>query len=104
MGKKTFLAIALLCLATTALAQKSKHPKPAPQGTPVLWREPADIESRDLVNGPGGESMKPDLDTLRAQRRQRQPGTSVHTQRPRRDSWENRCCHIAQLQPSRGCC
>ena len=61
MGQKTFLAIVLLCLSTTALAQKSKHPKSALQGTPVLWREPADIESRDLVNGAGGESMKPDL-------------------------------------------
>jgi hypothetical protein len=31
------------------------------QGTPVLWREPADIASRDLLLGPGGEQMKPDL-------------------------------------------
>ena len=61
MGQKTFLVIMLLCLSAAAPAQKSKQPKSAPQGEPVLWREPADIESRDLLNGPGGESMKPDL-------------------------------------------
>src|SRR6266542_1702234 len=30
-------------------------------GTPVLWREPTDIESRNLLLGAGGERMKPDL-------------------------------------------
>lgn len=33
----------------------------APQGTSVFWREPADIASRNLLLGPGGEEMKPDL-------------------------------------------
>ena len=32
-----------------------------PEGTPVLWQEPADISSRNLLLGPGGEEMKPDL-------------------------------------------
>ena len=32
-----------------------------PQGTPVLWQEPTDISSRNLLLGPGGEEMKPDL-------------------------------------------
>jgi hypothetical protein len=30
-------------------------------GTPVLWREPSDIASRNLLLGAGGETMKPDL-------------------------------------------
>jgi len=30
-------------------------------GTPVLWKEPADIETRDLFLGPGGDALKPDL-------------------------------------------
>ena len=30
-------------------------------GTPVLWRAPQDIESRDLLLGAGGTAMKPDL-------------------------------------------
>jgi len=33
-------------------------------GTPVLWRDPGDISSRDLFAGPGGEAMKPDLSRL----------------------------------------
>jgi hypothetical protein len=62
MGKRIILAIILLSVSTGGFAQKTnKKKRPAPQGTPVLWREPVDIESRDLFNGPGGESMKPDL-------------------------------------------
>lgn len=30
------------------------------EGRAVLWREPADIESRDLFNGPGGAQAAPD--------------------------------------------
>src|SRR3712207_2376980 len=39
---------------------KKKDEAP-PQGTPTLWREPADVSTRDLLAGPGGDSMKPDL-------------------------------------------
>ncbi|HEV2706592.1 MAG TPA: hypothetical protein VGV59_11745 [Pyrinomonadaceae bacterium] len=34
------------------------------RGTPVLWREPSDISTRDLLAGPGGTSMKPDARVL----------------------------------------
>jgi len=64
MGKRIILTIILLCVSSAGFAQKTekaKTKKPAPQGTPVLWREPTDIESRDLFNGPGGAAMKPDL-------------------------------------------
>ena len=61
MVKKIILATILLSLATTALGQKSTNKKPAPTGERVLWREPVDIESRDLLLGPGGEAMKPNL-------------------------------------------
>jgi len=40
---------------------QSKKIEPIPPGTPVLWREPTNIETRDLYLGPGGEAMKPDL-------------------------------------------
>src|SRR5262245_66209124 len=60
MGKKIILTLLLLTLAPAALAQK-KQPKAPPTGERVLWREPSDIESRDLFLGPGGEAMKPDL-------------------------------------------
>jgi hypothetical protein len=31
-----------------------------PEGRPVIWQEPSDIESRDLFNGPGGAAGAPD--------------------------------------------
>jgi hypothetical protein len=63
------LALAALALAlgfglSTAHAQddkKKKAKKPLPPGKAVLWEEPRDIDSRDLLAGPGGERMKPDL-------------------------------------------
>ena len=42
---------------------KSKK-KEAPRGTPVLWHDPGDVSALDLLNGPGGEEMKPDLSRL----------------------------------------
>lgn len=48
-------------LQATAVQQKEKKKKEPPTGTPVLWREPVDIRSRNLLLGPGGEEMKPDL-------------------------------------------
>ncbi|PYT01231.1 MAG: hypothetical protein DMF65_07975, partial [Acidobacteria bacterium] len=54
-----------LSIAASA-AQGQKKPKdkkdePPPQGTPVLWKEPTDIATRDLINGNVAEDMKPDL-------------------------------------------
>jgi ribosomal protein L12E/L44/L45/RPP1/RPP2 len=40
---------------------KEERKEAAAQATPVLWKEPTDIATRDLFNGPGGEGMKPDL-------------------------------------------
>lgn len=49
-------------LASPATAQdKSGKNKPQPTGRPVLWRAPDDLPSRDLLLGPGGSAMKPDL-------------------------------------------
>ncbi|HKP84526.1 MAG TPA: hypothetical protein VJZ26_00435 [Blastocatellia bacterium] len=53
--------ILVFSLSTYALDDKSKHQKEMAAGTPVLWRDPGDIASRDLLNGPGGAEMKPDL-------------------------------------------
>jgi hypothetical protein len=56
-------AVFILSLATPASAvqKEKKKKKVMPAGTPVLWTEPADIASRDLFLGPGGEASKPDL-------------------------------------------
>ncbi len=53
--------VALSVSSPTLAIQKKEKDKPAPRGTPVLWREPADIASRDLFLGPGGASMRPDV-------------------------------------------
>jgi hypothetical protein len=37
------------------------HAKSDPADRVVLWREPDDIQRRNLLLGPGGEEMKPDL-------------------------------------------
>src|SRR5688500_16068756 len=60
------LIVAVLFLLNgplNATAQKEKAKK-SPTGTPIMWREPRDIASRDLLLGPGGEQMKPDLSRL----------------------------------------
>ncbi|HZI19858.1 MAG TPA: hypothetical protein VEY09_14835 [Pyrinomonadaceae bacterium] len=55
-----------LSLAPAAWAQNggkkedAKKRKPTPDGVPVLWTEPTDIASRDLFEGPGGASGRPD--------------------------------------------
>ncbi len=56
----------VLLMAATFPAQSQKEEKEGKEkkvytGTPVLWRAPDDIESRNLLLGAGGEAMKPDL-------------------------------------------
>jgi hypothetical protein len=62
------LTALFLSLAPGAAAQKDKDKKkakePPPQGTAVLWREPADVAALDLFLGPGGAEMKPDTTRL----------------------------------------
>lgn len=60
-----FLISSLLVMAFAfpafAQADKQKKKKTAPTGAAVLWRQPSDIESRNLLLGAGGEKMKPNL-------------------------------------------
>ncbi|HZG51857.1 MAG TPA: hypothetical protein VEZ40_06965 [Pyrinomonadaceae bacterium] len=61
------LIVIALGLSTTAFAvqkKSKKAKKPMPAGTPVMWREPTDIATRDLFLGSGGEAGKPDLSRL----------------------------------------
>jgi hypothetical protein len=64
--KTTALTICSLLLLssltlTAAAQKKEKKEKKVYTGTPVMWRTPDDIESRNLLLGAGGEEMKPDL-------------------------------------------
>jgi hypothetical protein len=66
ISQLAFLTLALLfSLSSAGLAQdKPKKKKEVPQGTPVLWRDPGDISTRDLLLGAGGEAMKPDISDI----------------------------------------
>jgi hypothetical protein len=57
--------------------QKNDEKKQLPNGTPVLWREPTDIASRDLMTGPGGDAMKPDLSKVTLIKEEPKTGYSV---------------------------
>ncbi len=64
-----WLMVLMLALPFAAVAQddKGKNDKAEKKpltGTPVMWREPADLESRNLLLGAGGEAMKPDISKL----------------------------------------
>ena len=52
-----FLLVFSLCLEPPAFAQKDEKKKLS--GTPVLWRNPGDISSRDLMYGPGSARRAP---------------------------------------------
>lgn len=68
-SNKYLRLVSLICLLIVlpipgVFAQKNadKKNKSIPtNATPVLWREPTDIASRDLLLGPGGAAMKPDI-------------------------------------------
>ena len=57
----SLLLLLIVALPTFAQQKKQKSKKKAPSGPAVLWREPTDLESRDLLLGAGGEQMKPNL-------------------------------------------
>ena len=64
--RSVWLMILMLVLSFSAAAQqeKTKNDKDAKKpltGKPVMWRQPADIQTRNLLLGAGGEEMKPDL-------------------------------------------
>ena len=60
-GVSVAILILFLSLIAWPLEAVAKKKKPIPKGTPVLWRAPEDIASRDLYLGPGGAAMKPSL-------------------------------------------
>jgi hypothetical protein len=60
----TLTIVFLLAAAVGVTAQKESKSKEQPTGTPILWREPTDITTRDLFKGPGGDEMRPNLSNV----------------------------------------
>ena len=58
------MALSAFSFLTFTFADGQKDKKKTFTGTPVMWVEPADIATRDLYLGPGGEAMKPDLNNI----------------------------------------
>ena len=62
--------VLMLVLSFSAAAQtdkdknKDKDGKKPLTGTPVMWKDPTDLESRNLLLGAGGEQMKPDISKI----------------------------------------
>ena len=66
--RQTAVLLALiLVLAATGTSQKRKKDRDpvdrSPNGTAVMWH-PVNIADRDLFDGPGGDSMRPDLSSI----------------------------------------
>ncbi|HEY6804782.1 MAG TPA: hypothetical protein VI306_14505 [Pyrinomonadaceae bacterium] len=70
LAKRTYYlllcAIALtFSLSNTSWVQKEKdNDKKEYTGTPVLWTQPTDLATRNLLLGAGGEQMRPDIRQL----------------------------------------
>src|SRR5215210_568390 len=65
LSKSIFVLLVLIVgLSPLAAAQEAKKPKtkkPLPTGTPILWRDPGDISTRNLHYGPGAPDLAPAL-------------------------------------------
>src|SRR5262245_41320498 len=50
-----------LSLSISTFADHAREKNAPPDATPILWRQPSDIASRNLLLGQGGEALQPDL-------------------------------------------
>src|SRR5215467_477639 len=57
----SILSVLLMILLSNGILAQKKNDEKEYTGTPVLWHEPTDLESRDLFLGAGGESGKHDI-------------------------------------------
>ena len=55
------LVLIVLLFPSIEIGLAKSKKKKMPAGTPILWQQPTDIGSRNLLLGPGGTSMRPDL-------------------------------------------
>jgi hypothetical protein len=63
----SILALALFLNLSSVIPtaqQKSKAGEQQPEGKPILWRDPGDIASLNLLASTGGDELKPDLSKI----------------------------------------
>lgn len=60
---RSIISLIILLLLSSAIIAQKKSDKTMPQGRPVLW-ERVNIRERNLLLGPGGEAMRPDLSKI----------------------------------------
>ena len=59
------LVVALCAAPGASAAEKKSKKKSLPRGARVLWRGHDAVEKLDLLAGPGGKAMRPDLRRVR---------------------------------------
>ncbi|HSB09611.1 MAG TPA: hypothetical protein VLM38_09015 [Blastocatellia bacterium] len=64
LGTEFGVVALMLSLMVHSAAGNLKDKKVRAEGKPVLWQQPDNIASRNLLLGPGGEELKPDLSTI----------------------------------------
>jgi hypothetical protein len=60
---KSILSLVIFLLLSSAATAQKKSKEELPQGKPVLW-ESVNISRRNLLTGPGGEKMRPNLSQI----------------------------------------
>ena len=60
LNRSILIGLLLLLATSHSFAQGKKKSEEQAAGKPVLWQE-GDIATRDLLNGPGGTEMQPDV-------------------------------------------
>jgi hypothetical protein len=57
--RRWMLALAALTIATAFPALAQQAAQGSPSAKPVIWHDPGEIKSKDMLNGPGGEKHHP---------------------------------------------
>src|SRR5215510_3864174 len=57
--RRLILSVVALSLVLTTSAHSAKRTPPPANNAAVLWRQPSDIRTRNLLYGPGGQSGQP---------------------------------------------
>jgi hypothetical protein len=56
---RTMTPLLAIALAVSAIAAPKKAGREGGPGTPILWQDPGDVSTRDMIRGPGGVEHQP---------------------------------------------